>query len=200
MTVVVTRLYENRDVATAAMRDLNEAGFPQNLIDVIAAQDVASARTEMAAARVPRSSATVYAPELTGERMLLVVRAPFSPIGAARQAMEIVDAHPSLKVGVREENYHIQEQPDPTYITSVLKGGPRYFSSDCGPGKTRSRVSLLFGAPLLIRNSGGRSVIPKGRPIFPFAILRGLGRRNSALKGGGRLTGFIPLLARRWRQ
>ena len=59
----------------------------------------------------PSASAAAYAPAVAEGRALLVVRAPFAPVGTARHAIKTVNRYPALSVGLEDEDVYIREDP-----------------------------------------------------------------------------------------
>ncbi len=93
MTTVVSRLYADAKTADSVSKALRKNGHLDGNIDVISAGD--SDRDALALriteARVSGAAAARYAERLEGDRRLLVVRVPFMPLGAAKNAIETVD-------------------------------------------------------------------------------------------------------------
>ncbi|MEM6621763.1 MAG: hypothetical protein AAF674_06005 [Pseudomonadota bacterium] len=105
MTTVITRLYQDQNTADAVAADLAGAGFPANIYQTIAHGDDTMGR--ITGAEVPANSAGLYAPLVDQGNVLLVVRAPVTPFGAAKMAMEIVDRQPSVEAGVENDNEYV---------------------------------------------------------------------------------------------
>lgn len=200
MTVVISRLYSDMGKAESVAASLFAAGFPESTVDVIVSGGDGDLPSRIASARVSRDSAQIYAQNLSMERGLLVVRAPFTPFGAARRAQEIVDAVASIDVGVKDPNRHIREQPKPELFVSVLRDHPRWFSPDFGPGMTRLTLSDAFGLPLIRRRRGaGRSVFSGGKR-FLSGLRASKPRRLSVFRGGGMTISrflMLPPVSRR---
>jgi len=107
MTTIITRLYKDDTAANAVASGLSEAGFPNNLFDVIdSSGDVAEA---MATARVSEEGAAAYGPLISQGNKLVVVRAPLTPFGASKRAMSIVDSQPSVDAGLENQDQYIRE-------------------------------------------------------------------------------------------
>lgn len=166
MTTIITRLYEDAATARAAADALLNNGHDASTIDIIAGAEGTEAH--MKAARVNPDSAAAYAPAVEAGKALLVVRAPFAPIGTARNAMRVVDRFASIKVGVENEDEYIRE------AASIAASG-----------------SILADHPLLMSNKFrrlGHGHILGSNPIKPSRP------RTSAIRGGGFMsTKFWPM-------
>ncbi|MGR3500897.1 hypothetical protein [Pseudaestuariivita sp.] len=187
MTTIITRLYPDTASADQVAASLSDAGVRQADMDVIAPSD--TARAEMAAARVADDKADAYNDHLSGSRRLVVVRAPFNPIGIARRAMGIVDGTSSLDVGLASEDQYIAETADHDLFnsTSILKDHPLMLSSDMArPGWSQRKglQSAKFGMRMLSKRKKKTSASSKGGNNFPGKkIIRS--SKHSVIEGGG---------------
>ncbi len=102
MTTIISRLYKDQKTADAVAAGLAHEEFPAGTYDVIAAGDDTEAR--ITAAGVASASAAAYAPNVDAGNALVVCRAPFTPFGAARVAMQVMDGKETLDAGVENEN------------------------------------------------------------------------------------------------
>jgi hypothetical protein len=203
MTTIVSRIYDTADIAEAAAEALREAGHDPRTISVVTA-DGPDALRRICAAGVGSTSAAVYAGELERGRALLVVRAPFTPFGRAREAIRLADRFVPVEVPGATPNQHVRDYPDPANFNTILRDHPRWFSHDMPPQNPRRRglVSAAFGIPTLSRRRPG-GALRNGRPVtellgLPMVLRRG--PRRSVLSGGGFLSRFfwpMPLLSRR---
>ncbi|MFY9211493.1 MAG: hypothetical protein WAO69_10230 [Aestuariivita sp.] len=189
MTTVISRLYADEATAHGVVDDLKGAGFPGNTIDVLAAGSSAEA---IAATRVNASDAEIYANKMQSEGVLVVVRAPFTPFGAARRAMEIVDSTTSIHAGVKSPNFYAEDRADPKLFLSVMTNHPRFFATDMGPESARSRgtVSEGLGWRLLSEHRTKRSASSgwhASTKLLPFPLLKAHKERNSVISGGKRM-------------
>lgn len=138
-TTIVTRLFASIDTAAKAKAALLQQKHPETTIDVIAPGT--NAEMQMRAARVSESAAKAYAKAMPKGGALIVVRAEFFPMGAARNAMDIVDQFEALDAGVENENLYI-----PTETPRKLSIDPthRHWAS-YAEGRKRGMVSEAFG-------------------------------------------------------
>lgn len=221
MTTIVSRLYDSAEIAEAAAEALRDAGHDPRTISVIAADapgvplgagpaesapgpDEASLQRRICAARVGSSSAAVYAGEVARGRALLVVRAPFTPFGRAREAMQLADRFAPVEVPGVIPDQHVRDYPDPANFNTILRDHPRFLSHDIPPQNPRRRglVSAVFGLTTLSRRRP-RGGLPGARPLserLGLPTLLRWGGRGSVLAGGGfvsRVFWPMPLLSRR---
>ncbi len=188
MTTIITRLYPDTASADQVTAELAAAGMPDRIIDVIAPSDTAMA--DMRAARVSEDAAAAYAEHMSGARRLVVVRAPFNPIGAARRASEIVDTVSSLDVGLAREDRYVEEQvaSDLLMDLKIMRSHPHMGSTDLDkPGWSTNRglMSHKFGMRVLSKPKRRSSASSRGGNNFPLGkkIIRS--RKHSVIEGGG---------------
>jgi hypothetical protein len=202
MTTIITRLYSDRKTAQAVADALMSAGHQGSYIDVIGSADAGA----MEHARVNGAAASAYAKAMTGAQTLLVVRAPFSPIGAAKRAQTIVGRYASLDVGLDNEDHYVREQPKGARFLSILSNHPRFLTQDmnAGAGRRRSTVSSAFGMPTLSAYKSRRSAISGGAYIstkfWPMPLISKNKTKHSVISGGGhpfsRLIGMAVISRR----
>jgi hypothetical protein len=180
MTTIITRLYPDEATAQAVAGQLTSAGHAARTIDVITAG--ADLHGRLAAARVPDASAAAYAGGISAGNALLVVRAPFNPIGAANHAMSVVDRAASIDAGVVNENAYVREQVRSDLFLSVLTDHPLFFTPDMGARK-RGPVSEAFGMRLLSRNVTKTSAVGKGRRILTGSAPRSKTSHSASMTG-----------------
>lgn len=194
MTTIITRLYADQASAQAVADMLARRGHDDVHVFASGGDTVARLR----AAGVPLASASAYAPHMDKGNALVVARVGYNPVGAARDAMRALAAHPSIDAGVKDENHYIRED-------AVLTGGyvlddhPHIFlrKDSLGEGRFFSRA---FGLPMLrhrgtIMTSTSRS---HGH-VIPMKLLST--KNSKSAMGGGRLmAGIIPhLTGRDWQ-
>ncbi|MGL6208227.1 MAG: hypothetical protein ACRC14_00150, partial [Paracoccaceae bacterium] len=86
MTTIISRLYSDRAGAEAVAGALHAAGHDADTVHILTGGGTAA----MKAARLSPAAIAAYSKAMTGGQALLVVQAPFNPVGAARSAMKIV--------------------------------------------------------------------------------------------------------------
>lgn len=187
MTTVISRLYQDEQTAASVVSALKEAGFPDNTIDTIGSDqnDLAEA---IAAARVPTEAAETYAGEISDGVTLVVVRAPFTPFGAARSAIDIVDGTPSVASAVTDNNSLVSETIRRELILSVMTSHPLFLTDAKEMSRNSGRISHGFGWRLLSKRKEKRSAISGGRfmsrAFWPMALLSSKKSKMSVYRGG----------------
>jgi hypothetical protein len=187
MTTIITRLYPNGTAAHAVADALMAGGHQASYIDIIDTPNAAA----MKAARVSDTAAAAYANAMTSGQALLVIRAPFSPIGAANSAKSIVGNYASIDAGLATEDNYVREVARADRFLSILSDHPRFFSQDMDPGRgrTRTTVSSAFGAKLLAPYKTRRSAISGGAYIstkfWPMRLVSANKTKRSVISGGG---------------
>lgn len=197
MTTIITRLYEELGTAQAVAGELAAAGFPADTYDIITQTGQGSVEDQIMAARVNERAANAYAQHMSAGRALLVVRAPFNPMGAALQAMNIVDTHASVNAGVSNENRYVRERAEPQRFLKIWRGSPRFLTPDWNPGaKRRGLISRAFGMPLLKRGRVTHSAFKGGkfmsRGFWPMPLVVRREPNVDGVRGG--TTVFSNLL------
>lgn len=198
MTTIITRLYPDQATAQAAVASLLAKGQSADTISIITAgPTVAQA---MKAARVPARSAAIYGAAMTAKQALLVVQAPFSPIGTALTAIRTLNKHPALDAGVRDEDYYLREHASPDYANSIMSDHPFMMSNPF----RRPSHGHIFGenpiAPSKPRNSAIRGGAYMSKMFWPMKLVSHPVTRSSALRGGRLFSSVfgIPLLTKSW--
>ncbi|MEM7507825.1 MAG: hypothetical protein AAF415_13875 [Pseudomonadota bacterium] len=187
MTTIITRLYENEKTAKSVVKKLHDAGFPDNLVDMISKSS--NAQSEMAHAHLSAQAADAYGKAMKDGNVLVVVRAPFTPFGAAARAMMIVDDAPSIDASVENENEYIKQEVSTEYSKSVMTDHPLFFTRPRHPDAPRSStVTGALGFRLLSKDTRRNSAIAGGRHMsrafWPMPLLKSKRRKTSAISGG----------------
>lgn len=200
MTTIITRLYSDVAAAQAVVAALTSNGHRPSTIDVITKDGAAPALDRMHAARVPSGSAAAYAPAIAKGQALLVVQAPFAPIGTARNAIRTVNRFPALSVGLADEDVYIRE--DPKVDTSgKLYPGTTFFMSN--PYRSPSHGHILGSNPISPskpRTSAIRGGAYMSTKFWPGKLLSAPKDRSSAIRGGGLVSSIfgLPTIIRDW--
>jgi hypothetical protein len=209
MTTVITRLYDSEDTASATARRLNREGVPKHALQVITAKGLAreAIAERMRRADVHDSAVPVYADHVAQGDALLVVRATYKPLGAARLTREITAKTKTKSVGDVVDDHYFADGPD--HAPSVLKDHPHMLSLDLDFGEYKGGpVSAEFGIPLLTRGHRNRPLrVSRGgghmsKWFWPMPLVTRKRTANSAISGGrfmSRLFWPMPLLSRKER-
>ncbi|MBD1204313.1 MAG: hypothetical protein O9292_09520 [Rhodobacteraceae bacterium] len=200
MTTIITRLYTDVTAAQAVVAALTGSGHNPATIDVITREGPAAATDRMRAARVPSSSAAAYAPAIAEGRALLVVCAPFAPMGTARHAIKTVNRYPSLSVGLANEDVYIREDPK-VDLTGKIYSGTTFFMSNpyrpTGHGHIFGSNPISPSKPRTSAIRGGGYMSTK---FWPGKLLSAPKERNSAMRGGWLVSSLfgLPTIIREW--
>jgi hypothetical protein len=200
MTTIITRLYADSATARAAAHDLMGRGHSDDYISIITGDGGGSVTDRMRALRVGAAAASAYAPHVAKGAALLVVQAPFNPIGAARDAMRALKKHPSLDVGVANENEYLREEMKIETSGKVLQGTVFYMSN---PHRSTSHGHILGSNPI-ISGKTKTSAIPGGAymstKFWPMKLISAPTERRSAISGGFLFSSLfgIPTVIREW--
>lgn len=192
MTTIITRLYEDEKTAQPVVDALHEEGFPANTVMLISGGD---AEAQMTAADVAEDAAATYAAKVAEGNAVVVVRAPLTPFGAARRAMEIVDATPSIHVGIANDNVYLSDAGRAGL--SVMTDHPHMLLSKSIRAR-QEPVTALIGFPMLSEPRTSNSVFDEPRTITgkSFPLITRPRRRNSAASHK-HIFSMFPLLSRR---
>jgi hypothetical protein len=190
MTTIITRLYADATAARGVVSALMARGIDQDLIDVISREGAGSAEDRLCAASVSPAVAAATSGAMTGGRTAVVVRAPFAPMGTARNAMRTMDRTPSIDVGVPGSEY-IRVSPSLNNRDSVMLDHPYFMSNPLRP----MSHGHIFGAKLLSAHKERRSAIAGGKLVskafWPMKHISARKERNSAIKGTWLFSKFL---------
>ncbi|MGL4279950.1 MAG: hypothetical protein ACRCS0_06265, partial [Albidovulum sp.] len=181
---IITRLYKDLATAQGVLDALTSAGHDASTIDVIARDGAGAAEVRMAEARVPKASAAAYGPGIAKGNALLVVRAPFAPIGTARHAIRVVNRTPAINVGVADEDHYIREQAKIEKTGTVLPGTVFYMSN---PHRSAMHGHIMGSNPISPakpRTSAIRGGAHMSTKFWPMKLLSAPKERTSAAGSG----------------
>ena len=200
MTTIMTRLYPTQSAAHAARASLLEKGQNEDTIQIILAGKSEEAAAAMNAARVSKASAAAYLQAMTGKQALLVVQAPFNPIGTAQKAMRVLQKHPSLDVGLADEDLYLREYPDARFSNSIMNDHPLFMSN---PFRRLSHGHIFGSNPIMKskpRSSAMRGGGHMSRMFWPMKLVSPPKERSSVIRGGRLFSSLfgLPLLTSRW--
>jgi hypothetical protein len=183
MTTVVSRLYDTVDTAQRLADRFRAEGFPDSTLSILTSADAAA----MDAARVPGPDAALYAAKMQAGQAVFVCRAPFTPFGAARRAIDLADGMPSLAGA----NTYLRQDPKlERGLNSVLPTHPKMMTRAdyVGSGWAEFRASHLFGQPTVSRRREAPNNLNKtGRPMsqmfWPGKLISDKPRKLSVMSG-----------------
>ncbi len=193
MTTIITRLFKDTAAAQAAMNDLLDRGHSGSNIEVISGGGDASLSDRIRTARVNARSASVYAPLVAKGHALLVVRAPFNPMGAARDAMRTLDRHSTVAVAGVDANDYIREEPR-TDVRRNLYPGTVFFMSNphrpLGHGHVMGQNQILPSRPRTSAIAGGGYMSTK---FWPMKLISTARERRSVIEGTFHFSSIFAL-------
>ncbi|MCU0903822.1 MAG: hypothetical protein MUE83_08095 [Tabrizicola sp.] len=184
MTTIITRLYPDLATARSVAAMLEDRGHDAANIDIITKDGDGTVEARMKAARVLAASAAAYAPGLAKGRALLVMRAPFAPIGTARDAIRAVNRTGALDVGLADEDVYLREQPQVEISGKVQRGTVFYMSN---PHRRHGHGHILGSNPLLPskeKTSAIRGGAHMSKMFWPMKLVSTGRQANSAISGG----------------
>lgn len=200
MTTIITRLYPTQSAANAARASLLEKGQKEDTIQIIPGGKSEEAAAAMNAARVSTASAAAYLQAMKGKQALLVVQAPFNPIGTAQKAMRVLQKHPALDVGLADEDVYLREYPDARYSIRILHDHPLFMSN---PFRKPSHGHIFGSNPIMPskpRTSAMRGGGHMSKAFWPMKLISPPKERTSAIRGGRLFSSLfgLPLLTHLW--
>lgn len=200
MTTIITRLYPDLATASSVAANLVAGGHDPATIDVITRNGDGAVSARMQAARVQAASAAAYAPRVEKGAALVVVRAPFAPMGTALHAIRVVNRTPSLNVGLDDEDVYIREQPRVDIAGKVMPGTVFFMSNPfrkAGHGHIFGQNPVLPSRRRTSAIAGGAHMSTK---FWPMKLLSEPKERTSAIPGGFLFSSMfgIPTLIRDW--
>jgi hypothetical protein len=196
MTTIITRLYSDTATAQSVAAALMAEGHDQDYVDVIGKDGEGDVMGRLRHARVSAVAGKAYAPAIAKGNTLVVVRAPFTPMGAARNAMKVVDRTKSIKVGIASEDEYIREEPRIAARGRVLPPGTFFMSN---PHRSSTHGHILGSNPI-IHSKPRTSAISGGaymsRFFWPMKLVSRPKEGTSAIRGGWLVSSMfgIPTL------
>lgn len=184
MTTIITRLYPDVATATSVATALQSSGHDPATIDVITRSGDGRVADRLQRAGVMSAAASAYAPGIDKGGALLVVRAPFAPMGTARHAIKLVNRTPSLKVGLGDEDIYVRDEPKVDISGKVMTGTVFFMSN---PHRSLSHGHILGQNPILParpRTSAIRGGAYMSRMFWPMKLVSTGRQASSAIRGG----------------
>ena len=195
MTTIITRLYASEQAAKKMADKLYWNGFPKLALVIVSGTDKDAVQKRMAAAQVHEDAAPAYAASVAGgETALLIIRATYKPLDAARIAREMTAASETVDIGVVMDEYYAPDLPD--HAPSILKTHPKLLSLPDEPAELRrGPISNEMGVRLLSAPKARTSAMSGGRymskAFWPMKLVSTGRNASSAMSGG-------PMMARRF--
>jgi hypothetical protein len=200
MTTIITRLYADEAAAQTVVAALLNEGHRTSYIDVITRHGGGDVAARMGAALVSRAAVAAYLEPVNEGRALVVVRAPFAPIGTALNAIRTVNLYPSIPVGLDDEDTYIREQPKVELSGKILTRHPLFMSN---PFRNLPHGHILGSNPIIAsreRTSAIRGGAYISTKFWPMKLLSSQKERHSVIRGGFLFSSIfgLPTVIREW--
>ncbi|MCA3511523.1 MAG: hypothetical protein IOC80_10280 [Rhodobacter sp.] len=200
MTTIITRLYANAAAAQTVVEALLAEGHSPATIHVITREGAGTAAGRMHAARVSATAARAYAGPVAEGRALLVVNAPFAPLGTALNAIRTVNRFGSIDVGLAEEDAYIRDEPEVRLSGRILQGTVFYMSN---PHRSLPQGHILGSNPIIQsrpRTSAIRGGAHVSTRFWPMKLLSKPRQGRSVLRGTWLFSSLfgLPTIIRTW--
>lgn len=196
MTTIITRLFADAAAAKTAIDALLGRDHDPATISIVTGAGAGSAAERIRAAHVSSAATAIYAPHVEAGKALVVVVAPFNPMGTARDAIKVLDRHPALSVGVANENVYRREQPAQNVEGSVDTDHTLWMTrpGSIGAGGLVAGGSVSASRPRSSAIRGGAYISTK---FWPMRLVSASKQKHSAISGG-RLMFGQGLMSRGW--
>jgi hypothetical protein len=197
MTTIITRLYPDPAAAQAVADALARQNLNLTSVDIIT-RDGADAR--MRKAMVGPDAAAAYAGPVAQGKALLVVNAPFAPMGTALKAIRTVDGFTSIDVGLSDEDAYIREEPEVQLEGRVFKGTVFFMSNPHRP----LPMGHILGSDPIRRRPRRNSAIAGGAymstKFWPGKLISKHKDKLSVMRGGFLFSSMfgIPTVTKDW--
>lgn len=184
MATIITRVFQDEAAARSAAKRVVFRGLPERHVMVISGHDPVQLSARMARADVHESAIPVYVQTLGAGQALLVVRATYKPLCAARITREELAKRTTIDVGEVIDDYFVPDGPE--RAKSVLKSHPRFFTMPLG-SYARGRVTEGIGFKTIIRKRRRVSASMTGtrvsRAFWPMPLLSRKDRTIKVMHG-----------------
>ncbi|WP_299965866.1 PucR family transcriptional regulator [uncultured Roseobacter sp.] len=199
MTNVITRYFEDATVASRVKRSLEIEGFPR--ADLYVLSDAGKVVDALTKEQVEKKTATAYADRLKKGGAVLLARATYKPLGAARMTRELTAQEGAADMGDLTEEVFVKDRPG-SGGGSVLTNHPRFLTPAPRDPESDTYHMADWPIPLISRRKPfDLFAFPRHARMANF-ILPLISRRkpkdNFAFPRHARMAKFpIPLLSKR---
>ena len=133
-------------------------------------------------------------------RALLVVNAPFAPMGTALSAIRMVNQFASIDVGLADEDVYIRDEPEVRLSGRVLQGTVFFMSN---PYRSLPQGHILGNNPIIHsrpRTSAIRGGAHMSTRFWPMKLVSKPREGTSVLRGTWLFSALfgLPTIIRRW--
>ena len=200
MTTIITRLYANAAAAQTVVEALLAGGHSPATVHVITKDGAGTAAGRMHEARVGATAARAYAGPLGEGRALLVVNAPFAPMGTALNAIRTVNRFPAMDVGLADEDVYIRDEPTVDLSGKVLQGTVFYMSN---PHRSLPQGHIMGSNPIIHsrpRTSAIRGGAYMSTRFWPMRLVSKPREGPAVLRGTWLFSSLfgLPTIIRSW--
>ena len=200
MTTIITRLYADAAAAQSVAAALLAEGHSPATIHIITRDGAGTAAARMQAARVGATAMRAYAGPVAEGRALLVVNAPFAPMGTALSAIRMVNQFASIDVGLADEDVYIRDEPEVRLSGRVLQGTVFFMSN---PYRSLPQGHILGSNPIMHsrpRTSAIRGGAHMSIRFWPMKLVSKPREGTSVLRGTWLFSALfgLPTIIRRW--
>lgn len=143
MTTIVSRLFADAKTAEQAVTALKLQNHPEDIIAMVPAGS--GAESAMEAAGVSAEYAAAYAKAMKSGSAVVVVRAPVTPFGAARNAIDTMDQFDSVDAGIENENAYVPQESSADLLMDLKVDRTHRYWATWGNERPRGKVSDAFG-------------------------------------------------------
>jgi hypothetical protein len=200
MTTIITRLYPDVAAAQTVAKALRAEGDQFSSISILTRDGDGTLADRLHDAMVSGGAAAAYSGPMGEGRALLVVNAPFAPMGTALNAIRTVSRFPAINVGLADEDRYIRDEPD-VELSGRVFTGRKFFMSN--PNMRLPMGHILGSNPII--HSGPRTSAIRGgaymsTKFWPMKLLSKPKEGTSAIRGTWLFSSIfgIPTLIKRW--
>ncbi|MBN2631889.1 MAG: hypothetical protein JXR75_15275 [Rhodobacteraceae bacterium] len=201
MTTIITRLYADSATAQAVADELLERGHSEDTVEVITRDGEGAVAARMLAASVTEDAAAVYGKHVSEGKALLVVRAPFAPLGTARDALKTVNRSKAIHVDLPKQEVYVRIEPkDDGALPRLMKDHPKLLSNPF----RKLNHGHIFGGLLWDRKPAQNSVMQgdnfMSTRFVPMKLVSEHKSYNSVMKDGPLMSERfkIPTIIKEW--
>jgi hypothetical protein len=197
MTTIITRLYPDPAAAQAVADALARQNLNLTSVDIITRDGAAD---RMRQTMVGPDASAAYAGPVGEGKALLVVNAPFAPMGTALKAIRTVNGFASIDVGLADEDAYIREEPEVQLEGRVFKGTVFFMSNPNRP----LPMGHILGSDPIRRRPRRNSAIAGGAymstKFWPGKLISKHKEKLSVMRGGFLFSSMfgIPTVIRNW--
>lgn len=180
MPTIITRLYEDKETAQAALDKLHEAEHHAFNAEIVREKGNNKVSKKLRSYGLGSVAAKVYSKHMKEKNALAIIEAEFSPDGGTRRIIDILDSFPTIDVGLsNQERFVDDEKRDTTgkiISNTLFMTNPRRKL----PSGHVSRGSLISRRKPGVSLMRGKS--HASTKILPLPLLTKRTKKSSALK------------------